>query len=100
MHIMSNTILCFSSHQSERKPFMKIDGEWNGVMSIKHSHSEEEVFVDTVHLPQLRRKIQKLSAQDPGESKRRWIKVTEALAKGDEQEAADAKHEVGVVVRC
>ena len=64
------------------------------------SHSEEEVFVDTVHLPQLRRKIQKLSAQDPGESKRRWIKVTEALAKGDEQEAADAKHEVGVVVRC
>ena len=76
---------------------MKIDGEWNGVMNIKHSHSEEEAFVDTIHLPQLKRKIQKLAAQDPGESKRRWIKVTEALAKGDEEAAADAKHEVGVV---
>ena len=30
----SNIFPC--SHTSERKPIMKVEGEWNGVMYIKH----------------------------------------------------------------
>lgn len=87
------------SHESEKKSLLKIDGEWNGVMNMRTPGSaSEEQFVDVLALPTIRKKIQKLSAQDPGESRRRWIKVTRALAKGDEQEATDAKHEVCVCV--
>ena len=74
---------------------MKLDGEWNSVINIKHRKEEgEEEFLNVTNLPIFKRKIQKISAQDPGESKRRWFKVTEALARGDAQGAADGKHEV------
>ena len=67
-------VLC--SHESERKPFLKVDGEWNGVMNSKQpSTGNEECFVDVLALPTIRKKIKKLSAQDPGESKKRWLKV-------------------------
>ena len=77
-------VLC--SHESERKPFLKVDGEWNGVMNSKQpSTGNEECFVDVLALPTIRKKIKKLSAQDPGESKKRWLKVSEALAREGDQ---------------
>lgn len=48
--------------------------------------------MDTIHTPSMRKKMLKLSAQDLGESRRRWQHVTEALAKGDIETASEAKH--------
>ena len=105
----SGVCLLYKSRVQSASPSLKVDGEWNGVMNSKQpSTGNEECFVDVLALPTIRivtgychlpiQKIKKLSAQDPGESKRkRWLKVSEALARGDESAATDAKHEVGVV---
>ena len=50
------------------------------------------MFMDTVNTPTRRKKLLTLSAQDPGESRRRWQHVTEALARGDIDTASQAKH--------
>ena len=59
---------------------------------------EQEVFFDTINTPTVKKKLQKVSAQDPGESRRRWQRVTEALFSKDIEEATDAKHEVSPLV--
>ncbi|CAI8010194.1 Oxysterol-binding protein-related protein 9 [Geodia barretti] len=87
-------ITCNVNHTSERKPLLKVEGEWNGVMHIKHPNGEQEVFFDTINTPTVKKKLQKVSAQDPGESRRRWQRVTEALFSKDIEEATDAKHEL------
>ena len=50
--------------------------------------------MDTINTPTVRKKLLKLSAQDPGESRKRWQHVTNALWKKDIEEATDAKHAV------
>lgn len=57
-------------------------------------HQDQEVFIDTLTIPTFKKKLKKLSAQDPGESRRRWHAVTEALWKKDVDTATEAKHEV------
>jgi len=52
------------------------------------------VFVDTLNTPTIRKKLKKLSSQDPGESRRRWQHVTEALRRQDIEAATEAKHTV------
>lgn len=140
------------SHKSEKKPFHRIEGAWNGVMYTKQSEDvckcivssnslaatcmylakrsslvhelefhpflsslsspflpsssssiflpflllssvkSRDVFMDTINTPTVRKKLLKLSAQDPLESRRLWQHVTEALSKGDVDTAAKAKH--------
>ena len=50
--------------------------------------------MDTINTPIIRKKLKKLSAQDPGESRRRWQFVTEALLNRDVEAATEAKHVV------
>ena len=50
--------------------------------------------MDTINTPTIRKKLKILSAQDPGESRRRWQHVTEALLKKDVDAATEAKHAV------
>ena len=52
--------------------------------------------MDTINTPTIRKKLRKLSAQDPGESRRRWQHVTEALRKKDVEAATEAKHAVSL----
>jgi hypothetical protein len=85
-------VSCEISHKSEKLPFHKIEGEWNGVMYTKLSKESRDVFMDTVNTPTLRKKLLTLSAQDPRESRRQWQHVTEALARGDIDTASQAKH--------
>ena len=56
------------------------------------------MFLDTVNTPTIPKKLRRLSAQDPGESRRRWHLVTEALKKRDMEAASDAKHMVGNLI--
>ena len=50
--------------------------------------------MDTINTPTVRKKILKVSAQEPGESRRRWQHVTRALLNKDIEAATDAKHAV------
>ena len=50
--------------------------------------------MDTINTPTVKKKILKVSAQDPGESRRRWQHVTRALLNKDIEAATDAKHAV------
>jgi hypothetical protein len=79
---------------ASKKPFLKLEGQWNGTMNIKHPNGDEEVFVDTVNVPVITKKFKKLERQEANESKRLWKKVTEALRKEDIDAATDAKHEL------
>ena len=52
--------------------------------------------MDTINTPTIRKKLKTISAQDPGESRRRWQHVTEALWNRDVDAATDAKHAVRI----
>ena len=51
------------------------------------------MFVDA-NTPTVRKKIKKLSKQEPYESRIVWRDLTEAMARGDSETAAEAKHTV------
>lgn len=87
-------VVALLSHVSEKKPFMKVEGEWNGVMYMEHPNGDKEMFVDTLNLPTIRKKKKKLSAQNSEESQVIWKEVTEALRNKDIQAATAAKHAV------
>ena len=50
--------------------------------------------MDTLNTPTYKKKLHRLSAQDPGESRSRWQHVTKALREKDIEAATDAKHAV------
>ena len=54
--------------------------------------------MDTINTPTVRKKLLKVSAQDPVESRRRWQHVTNALWKKDIEAATDAKHAVSLFI--
>ncbi|KAL5487404.1 hypothetical protein EMCRGX_G019998 [Ephydatia muelleri] len=87
-------VVALLSHVSEKKPFMKVEGEWNGVMYMEHPNGDKEVFVDTLTLPTIRKKKKKLDAQSDEESQVIWRGVTSALHNRDIQAATAAKHAV------
>ena len=53
----------------------------------------QQVFVDA-DAPTIRKKIKKLSKQEPYESRVVWKDLTEAMARGDSEAAGEAKHTV------
>ena len=53
-----------------KKPFLKVDGEWNGKMMAKWSTGKNEVFIDVTKSPLLYPKIcKKISEQERFESR-------------------------------
>ena len=50
--------------------------------------------MDTLNTPTYRKKLKRLTEQDPGESRRRWQHVTAALKVRDVEAATEAKHTV------
>ena len=77
-----------STHQPHYTLFMPLP-------LTPHTHmQDQEVFMDTLNTPTIRKKLKRLSAQDPGESRRRWQHVTEALRRQDIEAATEAKHTV------
>ncbi|XP_064386753.1 oxysterol-binding protein-related protein 9-like [Halichondria panicea] len=81
-------------HVTEKKPFLKVDGEWNGIMHSTHPNGDQEVFFDTFTTPTIRKKIKRLGNQEEKESRRIWRHVTESLAGKDVEAATDAKHTI------
>ena len=55
------------------------------------------MFVDA-NTPTVRKKIKKLSKQEPYESRIVWRDLTEAMARGDSETAAEAKYTVSMYI--
>ncbi len=56
------------------------------------------MFVDTLNMAAIRKKIRHLDRQEPNESRRLWADVTKALQNKDEEAATDAKHIVCICI--
>ncbi|XP_062509472.1 oxysterol-binding protein-related protein 9-like isoform X2 [Corticium candelabrum] len=81
-------------HSSSRKPEAKIEGEWNGVMYIKHEDRESEVFIDTTTLPVVKKRVRSLDVQADNESRVLWRDVTMNLKSKSLDAATAAKRKL------
>ncbi|XP_054706374.1 oxysterol-binding protein-related protein 9-like [Uloborus diversus] len=76
---------------SEKKPFVTVTGEWNGIMEAKWSTGETEVFVDTRTIPIIKKRVKPLGEQEIYESRKLWKDVTAALRIRNVEAATEAK---------
>ncbi|XP_077515349.1 oxysterol-binding protein-related protein 9-like isoform X2 [Amblyomma americanum] len=76
---------------NERKPFMTVTGEWNGVMTAKYPNGDQAVFVDTTTLATTKKVVQPIQQQEAFESRRLWKEVTLALKNKDVNKATSSK---------
>ncbi|XP_041476266.1 oxysterol-binding protein-related protein 9-like isoform X2 [Lytechinus variegatus] len=79
-------------HVSDYKPFVTVEGEWNGVMTTKGPSGEPIVFVDTKEMKVNRKRVRPVEDQDPYESRKLWKDVTTNLKTQEIEAATDAKH--------
>ena len=61
------------------KPFLTVEGEWNGLMVGKRADGRTEIFVDVRTLEIIKKRTKSFAQQDPNESRRMWKDVTADL---------------------
>ncbi|XP_075537756.1 oxysterol-binding protein-related protein 9-like [Dermacentor variabilis] len=76
---------------NDKRPFLTVSGEWNGVMTAKNIHGTEVTFVDTTTMPITRKIVQPIKDQVAHESRRLWKDVTLNLKRKDVEKATEAK---------
>jgi len=77
---------------NQKKPFLKVDGEWNGKMIAKWTNSgRNEVFIDVTRLGTHDKLCKRVAEQGRYESRRLWRDVTYGLKSGDIEGATAAK---------
>uniref|UniRef100_A0A5K3EKR4 Oxysterol-binding protein n=1 Tax=Mesocestoides corti TaxID=53468 RepID=A0A5K3EKR4_MESCO len=75
-----------------KKPFLVVEGEWNGQMIGRWTEDgSEELFVDTKVLPIMKKQVRPRPKQLLNESRRMWESVTQNLKQGNIDAATDAK---------
>ncbi|GAB6026568.1 hypothetical protein CHUAL_012984 [Chamberlinius hualienensis] len=79
---------------NEKKPFLNVTGEWNGVMTGKWTDGRSEVFVDTTRISVIKKKVCPVSEQEPNESRRLWKDVTVGLKYRYIEQATKAKYQL------
>lgn len=73
----------------------EINGKWNEVMTIKDMKTKKtSTFFDCEKATPLKPKVRDISEQGDFESRKLWLKVTDALAKRDHTVATDEKFKV------
>jgi len=78
--------------RDSRKPFLKVDGEWNGKMVAKWTNTgRTETFVDVIKTNTHKKICRPITDQERYESRRLWRDVTAGLKFGDIEAATDAK---------
>lgn len=77
---------------NDKKPFLTVTGEWNGVMNAKWTDDgRSEVFVDTTSIPITKKKVLPVAEQESYESRRLWKDVTAGLKFKHIDQATEAK---------
>ncbi|XP_014249855.1 oxysterol-binding protein-related protein 9 isoform X2 [Cimex lectularius] len=76
---------------NEKKPFVTITGEWNGVMEAKWSDGRCEPFADVHKLTIINKTVRPIEFQDENESRRLWKEVTAGLRMNNVAQASNAK---------
>ncbi|XP_035825242.1 oxysterol-binding protein-related protein 9 isoform X2 [Aplysia californica] len=76
---------------NEKKSFVTIEGEWNGVMYAKWASGKNEVFVDTKTQPIIKKIVKPPEQQDEFESRKLWRKVTLNLKEKNVDAATEEK---------
>uniref|UniRef100_A0A8D9EII1 Oxysterol-binding protein n=1 Tax=Cacopsylla melanoneura TaxID=428564 RepID=A0A8D9EII1_9HEMI len=80
--------------RNEKKPFLVVQGEWNGAMEAKWADGRSELFIDVTKLPISKKIVRKIDEQDETESRAVWKNVTLGLKYNDIDHATNAKSEV------
>ncbi|XP_018574474.2 oxysterol-binding protein-related protein 9 [Anoplophora glabripennis] len=75
----------------EKKPFLTVSGEWNGVMEYKWTEKETEEQVDVNTLTIIKKQVKPICEQDENESRRLWKEVTAGLKFNEIDKATNAK---------
>ncbi|KAF5307219.1 hypothetical protein FQR65_LT00735 [Abscondita terminalis] len=79
----------------EKRPFVSISGEWNGIMEAKWADKDKtEEFINVNELTIIKKQIRPISEQSDNESRRLWKEVTRALKFNDIDKATTAKYQV------
>lgn len=91
-----NKIKCEVYAPSEKKSFLSIWGEWNGLMEAKyndisHKATKAEPFVDVNKMLVYKKKVRPISEQSVHESRRIWLDVTAGLRLNDIDRATNSK---------
>ncbi|XP_050695800.1 oxysterol-binding protein-related protein 9-like isoform X2 [Eriocheir sinensis] len=77
----------------ERKPFLTVDGEWNGAMVSRSRDSQDAVpFVDTQGMATVKKNVKPIAEQTVNESRFMWKEVTAGLKFNQIDEATNAKY--------
>jgi len=63
-------------------------------MILTNHIQEEPIVIDTCSMPPIKKKVRKVDAQIPTESRRLWQHLTKALYQNDIDTATSCKHEV------
>ncbi|KAI4466769.1 oxysterol-binding protein-related [Holotrichia oblita] len=76
----------------DKKAFLSITGEWNGVMEARWGDGGEvEEFINVQHLNVVKKRVQPIIQQQENESRKLWKEVTAGLKFNDIDHATNAK---------
>ncbi|KAG0728720.1 Oxysterol-binding protein-related protein 10 [Chionoecetes opilio] len=76
---------------SDTATLMRVQGEWDGLMEFSYANGSQEVL-DVNDIPMVcAKRVRPLSQQSPNESRRLWLDVSVALARGDVDTATSHK---------
>lgn len=78
----------------DKKPFLTINGEWNGLMEAKSNEKEVHEFVDVNKLEIVKKQVRPIREQEENESRRVWKDVTAGLRLNDIDKATAAKQNI------
>ncbi|XP_043483111.1 oxysterol-binding protein-related protein 9 [Leptopilina heterotoma] len=89
-----NRITCQVSHRTDKKPFLVINGEWNGLMESKWADGRSEIFADVRELKAEKKQVKPMCEQEDCESRKIWREVTMGLRINDMDKATAAKSSI------
>ncbi|XP_044744788.1 oxysterol-binding protein-related protein 9 [Coccinella septempunctata] len=80
----------------DKKPFLTISGEWNGIMEAKSNDKQqvEDFVIDVNKLEIVKKLVRPISQQEENESRKVWKDVTLGLKLNDIDKATAAKQKV------
>uniref|UniRef100_A0A1B6D0N0 Oxysterol-binding protein n=1 Tax=Clastoptera arizonana TaxID=38151 RepID=A0A1B6D0N0_9HEMI len=79
---------------TDKKPFLSIVGEWNGIMDAKWNDGRTEQFINVHNLNIQRKNVRPIEQQKENESRRLWKEVTAGLRLNNITSATNAKSEI------